>query len=257
MKLVHHGARAVLGMQPSPDDTDDSPKTEFFGYVVPDFFLFQIFSMACFLLGFAGFTFLDVFLIEQSNECDANNPVLACFTTNASNMTERVNCSTIDSTFNGSVPDLQCYEFVFRVSEALGAAGGILATLGLAFTVVAMFILCISKGKDGWESKSRCFCTICTQAMVFALALVLLFILPFIDIVDDRPGSKQTFIELFMLFIIVCITVAVPWPFFKKVPTAEHPWDVYCGANHSRDTSYNKITSNKWNTKELPVYTEN
>ena len=125
MRLVHRSVRVIFRMQPSPGDTDDSPRTQFFGYVIPTCFLVQVFCMVCLLSGYAAFAFLNKFVVKYSNQCDVNNLVLNCFTPNASrNMIERVDCSAIDSTFNGTVPDLQCYEFVFDASEALSHAGG-------------------------------------------------------------------------------------------------------------------------------------
>ena len=143
-KLYHSIARQIFRMKASPGDTPTSPKTEFFGYVVPSLYLIQVCLMAIYLAWFAGYAFIDTFFVKESYECVAWNDNLACFTTNASsNTTERVNCSTIDSIFNDITPDLQCYQFVFDELEALSAAGGILTAGVVAFTVTVTCILCI------------------------------------------------------------------------------------------------------------------
>ena len=150
-QFMHYTVRTVFRMKPSQGDTDESPKTELFGYVVPVCFLGQIFCMVGFLSGYALFTFISIFFVKESDDCVADDPDLGCFTTNASNITVSVNCSTIDSTFNGTMPDLQCYEFVFQTLEALSAAGGIISMGSISFTVIIALILSISKGKDGCE----------------------------------------------------------------------------------------------------------
>ena len=166
------------------------------------------------------FTFLNVFLVKESYDCVATNPNLACFTVNTnSSITERVNCSTIDSTFNGTVPDLQCYEFVFKVSAALSDAGGILTIGGVAFAAIATFILFISKGEEGCESKRRCCCTICIQVIMFVSIFAVIILLPFIGIIDNGPGNTSTIFELIILGTIVVNTIAIPWHQFERAET--------------------------------------
>ena len=201
-------------MNPSPGDTDESPRTEFFGYVVPTCFLAQVFCMVGLLSGYAAFAFLSAFFVKDSNDCDANNPVLNCFAANANNA--RVDCST----FSGTTPDLQCYEFIFDASNALSDAGGILGIGALAFAVVATLILRISKGKDGRKSRRRCFCTVCTQYLMCCGMFLFLYMLPVFFTIGNTPGFS-TLIEPLVLFIIVCNTICVPWCLFEKAPT-EH-----------------------------------
>ena len=215
-RLVHHSVRAIFGMRPLPGDTDESPRTGFFGYAIPTIFLVQVFCMVVLLSGYAVSAFLDAFFVKGSNECDANNPVLNCFTVNASNMTGRVDCSAIDSTFNGT---LRCYEFIFDASEALSDAGGILGIGGVAFATIATLILRISKGKDGCKSKRRCCCTVCTQSLMCCGMVVLFDVLPAFFVLSNASGVSTT-IELLVLFTIVCNTICIPWCLFQKAPTA-------------------------------------
>ena len=85
-----------------------------------------------------------------------------------------MNCSTIDTTFNDTMPDLQCYEFVFDVSETLSDAGGILATGVVVFTLIVTIVLFLSKGEDGCKCIRRCCGALFTQAFMSALIFGLL-----------------------------------------------------------------------------------
>ena len=222
-RLMHYSARRVFLMKPSQGDTEESPKTEMFGYVVPHAFLLQVFSMVAFLSGFSVFAFINTFFVKESHDCVAGDPDLACFTVNASNMTERVNCSTIDSTFNDSTPDLLCYEFVFQTTEALSAAGGIYTIGGVSFAAITTCILFISSGEDGCESpcKPCCICAICTQVTLFFAIFGLLITIPFIDIVGDQLiSSANAVIQMLALSVITINAVAVPWCLFEKAPKA-------------------------------------
>ena len=102
-------------MKPAQGDTDESPQTEFLGYVVPNSFIIQAFGMAAMLAGYAAHVFTKVFSVKESSQCDAENSDLACFTADDDiNMRERVNCSTKNSTFDGTMPALKCYKFVLK-----------------------------------------------------------------------------------------------------------------------------------------------
>ena len=217
MKIMHYSGRAMFKMKASLDDRDDLPQTEIFDYVVPNVFLVQVFIVALNVTGYAAFVFINIFFVEESQQCDANNPDLACFINNASNMTERVNCSVVDSTFNDT---LQCYEFVFKTSEALSAAGGLLTMGGVAFAVVVGLILFISKGEKGRKSLPRCLCATGVQILLFIVVFVLLILLPFLDIVRDQLVTHTDLVEYAVLFLILIFSVCVPWFKFKRAPKA-------------------------------------
>ena len=153
LKFAHFSVREVFRMKPTQRDTDELPQTEFFGYVAPRLFILQASNIAVSLAGYAAFVFTKVFFVKESYQCDAENSDLVCFTTNASNTRKRVNCSTINSTFDGTMPALECYEFVFQTSDALSAAGGILTMGGVAFLSIATCILFTSKGKENWNRR--------------------------------------------------------------------------------------------------------
>ena len=221
-KSSHYVAREVFRMKPSPEDTPESPKTEFFGYVVPDLYLIQVFLMAICLGLLAVYAFLVTFFVKESHECVASNRDLACFITNASSYkTERVNCSTIDSMFNGTTPDLHCYEFIFDASEAVSDAGGILTAGVVAFTATVTCILCMSKGEDGCNSKPRCICTICIQVTVLFVIVALLLVVPFIVSLDGKEIFGYT--ELWIFSCLISPAVCVPWCKFEEAPRAHLP----------------------------------
>lgn len=207
-------------MKPSLGDTPESPKTKFLGYVVPSFFLVQVLVMASSLSCFAAYVFIGIFFVKMSSKCDADNRNLACFTMNASDISTRVNCSAIDSTFNSTV--LWCYEFVFDISEALSHAGGILSMGVVAFIVTLTLILSISKGEDGRNSKLRCYCTMCIQTLMLLGILALLIVVPSIDILFDSVGFMG-YLELFGLSCLLVSVICTPWCLFKKVPRALLP----------------------------------
>ena len=222
-KLSHYVAREVFRMKPSPEDTPKSPKTEFFGYVVPEFYLIQVFLMAVCLACLAVYAFINTFFVKESYECVASNRDLACFTTDASTyVTERVNCSTMHSIFNDTIPDLQCYEFVFDASEALSDAGGILTTGVVAITVTVTCVLCISKGEDGCKSKPRCICTLCIQVAMLIVIFGFLFVVPFIVSLDNYEKIFG-YMVLWTFSCLILPAVCVPWCRFKKAPRASLP----------------------------------
>ena len=211
LKLAHFSVRGVFRMKPTKRDMSELPETEFFGYVVPHRYVIQAFVMAWLLAGYAAYVFTNIFFVKESYECVAENSDLACFLANVSNMTEKVNCSTISSTFNGTVPDLKCYEFVFQTSEAISAAGGILTMGGVAFLCIVTFILFLSRGKEGWKSKARRRCTFCMQLLMFLSLTSMFSIVPFLDVVHDALEDKNKYVEMLALFVIVGFALYVPW----------------------------------------------
>ena len=81
VKIMHYSAKAMFKIKASMDDRDDSPQTEFFDYVVPPIFLVQlVFAMTVTLTEYMAFVFINTFFVEESDQCDANNPDLEGFT---------------------------------------------------------------------------------------------------------------------------------------------------------------------------------
>ena len=127
-----------------------------------------------------------------------------------------MNCSTINSTFDGTMPVFKCYKFVFETSQALSAAGGILTMRGVAFLCIATAILLIFNGKQGCNSVPQCLCTLWVQSCIFGSASILLIVLPFFDAVNDALEDKNTFAENFGCFSDSFFAVGVPWCHFEK-----------------------------------------
>ena len=62
-EIMNYSTQKVFRMKPS-SDRNGSPQTELFGYMVPTIFLVQVFSMTGLLLGYAAFTFIDIFFVK-------------------------------------------------------------------------------------------------------------------------------------------------------------------------------------------------
>ncbi len=86
--------------------------------------------------------FWEVFWIETTYDCDTTTSGLDCFDGNSFD-SARLNCSQYVELPKDNQTDVVCYRFVFDLTLALGAAGGIL-TLGTVVTAVYIaFITCV------------------------------------------------------------------------------------------------------------------
>ena len=155
--------------------------------------------------------FWDNFLLEESRICTAD-PNLACFPSNPTLSTPRLNCS--NTTFMTS---FSCYRFVFKLGPATGSAVGIVTTTAFIINyIIPLIFLKISKGTSG--SKCQKYSTIAMQLILALVAILLTSLTIYL-----RYAISYSLFELLNAvrylpigYIIASNIIFVPWYKFES-----------------------------------------
>ena len=233
-KFAHSVARRIFNMKAGPNNREDKLQTLLFGYVVPNFYIYQILLCSIMLCCYSLMIFWDRFLIEASYLCNPNVPNLHCYSQNfSSNNFAELDCSNTTET------SVYCYQFVFNFSSAAGSATGVFLISSVVFAINTWLLLRISKGKHG--TGKRKILAICVQLTELVGIIILQFIFPY------TFAYRHTILST-SLFMTLILSIGMPWWRFYK-PEEQHEMSSYHDEEHEhvQMSSYQAINNNNNN----------
>ena len=213
LKLAHSVARKIFNMKAGPNDCKDNPQTLLFGYVVPNYYIYQILIFSIFLCCYSMMIFWDTFLIEESYLCNPNVPNLHCYPHQLSDTNfgeEELDCSNTTET------SVYCYRFVLSFSSAAGSATGVFLMSYIVFAINTWLLLCISKGKHGTrKQKCRAICVHITELVVTIILIVPYF-------AGFAYFTYKNIILSTGVFFTLTLSIIMPWCCFYKPEELQH-----------------------------------
>ena len=210
-----------------------------FNYKAPRWYKAFLFSNVLQLLGIGLMQFWDNFLLEESRIC-TTDPNLACFRSNPTLSTLRLDCSNTSFIEKNNITSFSCYRFVFKLGPATGSAVGIVTTTAFIIKyIIPYFLLKISKGTSG--SKCQKYSTIVMQ-LTLALVAVLLTSLT----IYLRYAISYSLFELLNAvrylpigYLIASNIIFVPWYKFESDESSQEPYnDITSSVNYTPIQQY-------------------
>ena len=157
-KCTHQLLRMVLGkaFKPGRNDSEEDPKTVFYGYQVTNFVVYAFALIISELFLVLAIIFWDKFLFKVSRGCPYNMdaPNLNCYNSTTGNL---INCS--DSVND---PIIECYQLIFDWSSAAGTTGGLYLFLSLGITCIPKkMVKVLAEG-----SKKKLYVCVCYYSLL-------------------------------------------------------------------------------------------
>ena len=208
-------------------DEDGERGCTIFNYKAPDCYKAFLFSNVLQLIGIALMQFWDNFLLDESRIC-TTDPNLACFPSNPTLSTPRLDCSNTNFIEKNNITSFSCYRFVFKLGPATGSAVGIVTTTAFIIKyMVPLILLKISKGTNG--SKCQKCSTIAMQVVLSLLAALLTSLMVYLRYaISYSPLELLNAIRYLPIgYIIASNIIFVPWFKFKQIEAETEDEDEY------------------------------
>ena len=214
------------------NDSEEDPKTAFYGYQVTNFIVYAFAQVALEMLLVLAIIFWDKFLFKLSHGCpyNADVPNLICYNSTFRNP---INCSDSEELHND--PSIECYKLIFDWSSAAGATGGTYVLLSFGTTFIPRMLLKIKTRLIGWK--------ICVYYLVISLimAIEMAGFLIYFAFLVHKNHSWGVFLSVYGVFLIlVTVLVVMPLKEFTEIvgQNTEVHFNHNANINGSNESTY-------------------
>ena len=193
------------------NDSEDDPKTAFYGYQVTNFIVYAFAQVALEMLLVLAIIFWDKFLFKLSHGCpyNADVPNLICYNSTSHSP---INCSNSEGLHNDQ--SIECYKLIFDWSSAAGTTGGTFVLLSFLITFIPRMLLKIKTGLIGPIWKMCVYYLLISLIMAIEMAV---FFIYFAFLVRGNH-SWGVFLSVYGVFLIlVTVLVVMPLKEFTEI----------------------------------------
>ena len=160
------------------------------------------------LLQYTWAIFWDLFLTEESSNCDSKSD---CFVDGGGNDPVD-NCTEI--LMEGGNITFTCYKYVFAFGTAIGVSGGFITALSLIFSVIAGFWLF---WYDLIKKKGSAFKICLLLQYTIAFSVIVIISIPILKLPIRFQLQPRDVIERMSLIVTLFFSLGFPWCYFSQI----------------------------------------
>ena len=215
-----HGGGNVLNHE--KNQTKKDKKDEYDAKNLPIFYInnekvhwIYRLMFGAYVIGFILFSatvFWDVFLLEESNNCD--DTTIDCFAQvadNDSSFSPVKDCSVYED--YGSNVTFICYTFVYSFGPALAAMGGLLTMIKIVMKIISVVFLSLY----GYACSKKKLCLLILFQIFLVLLISIALPIVLIILVVDLPSlSAVNITQIALVMLTLFMGFSIPWGMFVK-----------------------------------------